>query len=117
MAAGTRRIDSALGAAGVIENILAGSPLEYPGIASTVEIALAALAADAPNTTMDVLIGTDMVAEGIACPVESVVGAGPMLPDNLLVVEAAAPADHVQIRLRMAAATTRVTTLVRIQPV
>ncbi|GAI89215.1 unnamed protein product, partial [marine sediment metagenome] len=46
MAAGTRRIVSTLGGAGVIENILAGSPLEYPGVASSIEVASACDIAD-----------------------------------------------------------------------
>lgn len=117
MASGTRRLNNSSAAAGVIENILAGSPLEYPGIASTVEIASAVIAAGAGNVTMDVIIGTDLVAEGIVIPVERTVGGGPVLPDNVMVIEAAAPADHVQIRLRFSAAVTRVTTAVRIQPI
>jgi len=117
MAAGTRRITSVFAGAGVIENILAGSPLEYPGIASSVEVASAIVAAAAGTVTMDVLIGTDLVAEGITVPVEDAAGQGPKLPDALLVVEAAGPADHVQIRLRASGAVTDITTLVRIQPV
>ncbi|GAJ18487.1 unnamed protein product, partial [marine sediment metagenome] len=84
MAAGTRRIVTTLGGAGVVENILAGSPLEYPGIASSIEIAGACLIADLGEVTMDVLIGTDLVAEGIVVPVNDVDGVGPKVPDNLL---------------------------------
>jgi hypothetical protein len=116
MAAGTRRITTTLAAAGVVENILAGSPLEYPGVASSVEVASACLQADIDQVTMDVLIGTDLVAEGIVVPINDTDGVGPKLPDNLLVVEAAGPADHVQVRIRMSAAATTYT-LVRIQPV
>ncbi|GAJ02231.1 unnamed protein product, partial [marine sediment metagenome] len=65
MAAGTRRITTVLGAAGVVENILSGTPLEYPGVASSIEVASACLAADIDTVTMDVLIGTDLVAEGL----------------------------------------------------
>ena len=120
MAAGTRRIRTSFAAAGVVENLLQGTPLEYPGVASSIEIASAiedAGAANIGDVTMDVLIGTDLVAEGIVVPVETVTGAGPRIPDQLLVVDAAAPADHVQIRLRNATAGANdVQTLVRIQP-
>ena len=116
MAAGTRRFVTTLAAAGVVENLLQGTPLEYPGVASSVEVAAACLAADIDQVTIDVLIGTDLVAEGIVVPINDTDGIGPKIPDNLLVVEAAGPADHVQVRVRMSAGAT-VYTMIRIQPV
>ena len=116
MASGTRRFVTTLAGAGVVENILQGTPLEYPGVASTVEIAAACLIADIDQVTIDVLVGTDLVAEGIVVPVNDVDGVGPKIPDNLLVVEACGPADHLQVRVRMSAGAT-VYTLVRVQPV
>jgi hypothetical protein len=119
MAAGTRRIETTFAAAGVVENILAGSPLEYPGVASSIEIAATAGNGLTPgDCTMDVIIGTDMVAEALVLGVEAVAQAGPKLPDDLVLQDAVAPADHVQIRLRRTAAgAATYTSLVRIQPV
>ncbi len=117
MAAGTRRILTVFGAAGVVENVLAGSPLEYPGIASSIQIAAAGLTGQNPeDCTMDVIIGTDLIAEAIMVPIERVLDAGPVIPDNMVVADAVAPGDHVQIRLRAGAAG-EYTTLVTIQPV
>lgn len=119
MAAGTRRIRTVFAAAAVEENILAGSPLEYPGVASSLEIAATAGTGLNPeDCTMDVIIGTDMVAEGVVLGVEAVADAGPQLPENVVVQDAVAPGDHVQIRLRRTAAgAAEYVTLVRIQPV
>ncbi|GAI93940.1 unnamed protein product, partial [marine sediment metagenome] len=92
-------------------------PLEYPGVASSIEIACAALTGQNPEDgTMDVVIGTDMIAEAMVIPLEDVADSGCRLPENLMVADAVAPADHVQIRLRAAAAG-EYTTLIRIQPV
>lgn len=119
MAAGTRRFETVVPIAGVTENILAGTPLEYPGVPSSLEIYCACILAALGEITMDVIIGTDLVAEGMAIGIETVAGEGPRVPQHQVLVDAIAPADHVQIRLRnaAAAATRQVYTLVRIQPV
>ena len=119
MAAGTRRIRTVFAAAGVTENVLAGSPLEYPGVASTIQVAAAGLTGQNPeDATMDVLIGTDMVAEALIIPLEDIADTGPRLPENIMLEDVVAPGDHVQIRIRCTAAGGgEYTTLVRIQPV
>jgi hypothetical protein len=118
MASGTRRLLAAPGAAGVIENVLAGTPLQYPGIASTVEIYGTVIAAGAGEVTMDVIFGTDTVAEGIILPIEIAAGEGPRVPDHRLCIDACASADQVQIRLRNAGAAARNCILqVVVQPV
>lgn len=118
MAAGVRRITVEVPITGVVENILQGSPLEYPGMASSIEIFSSVIAAGAGTVTMDVLIGTDLIAESVILPIEFAAGEGPRVPDHQLVVDAVAPGDHVQIRMRNSGGTARTcTTLVRIQPV
>lgn len=118
MASGTRRIPTSVPATGLVENVLGGTSLQYPGVASKVEIAATCPAAAAGDITMDVLFGTDTVAEAVIVPIEDAAGVGPRIPDNMLVVDALAPQDSLQIRLRNAnAAAQVVTTLVRVQPV
>ena len=118
MASGTRRILTEVPAAGVFENILQGLPLEYPGVPSRVEIAATCEAAAAGDLTMDVVFGTDTVGEALLIGIEDAAGRGPRLPDDVILVDALAGVDHLQIRLRNAnVAIMDVTTLVRVQPV
>jgi hypothetical protein len=117
MAAGTRRIYTSHGAAATTENILANSPLEYPGVASTIEVAAVAnFGLNPEDNLMDVIIGTDLIAEAIVLPIADAADRGPKLPDHILVSDVVAPSDHVQIRIRSAAAGEFIS-LVRIQPI
>jgi hypothetical protein len=91
--------------------------LEYPGVASTIEIAaVAANGLNPEDHLMDVIIGTDLIAESMVLPIAAAGDPGPKIPDDLLVQDVVAPSDHVQIRIRSAALGEYIT-LVRIQPI
>jgi hypothetical protein len=119
MASGTRRQVVTVPIAGVTENVLAGTPLQYPGVASAVEVYATCVAAAAGEITMDVIFGTDVVAEALAVPIETTAGHGVVIPDHKMCADACAASDQVQIRLRnaAAAATRDVTVVVVVQPV
>lgn len=118
MASGTRRTLYEVPAAGVIENILAGTPLQYPGQPSSVEVYASCEVAGIGDVTMDVIFGTDTVAENVLLPGEPVVGGGPVIPDQKMVADACASSDQVQIRLRNAnVAIMDATVVVVVQPV
>lgn len=104
MASGSRRIYRSVAAGAVVENILVGTPLEYPGRRSRVDIfgTVVAQGATGDEGTMDVQFGTDSVAEGIVMPVEAVAGQGPTIPENQLVSDGLASSDRLVIRLRNA---------------
>lgn len=119
MAAGARRLSVTLAAGATNENILAGTSIEFPGMAAQVEIFGTIAAAATTNVPLvDVQFGTDLVGESMEIPVEIATGEGPRVPDHLLVVDALAPSDRLIVRFRnvdTAAATG--TFLVRVQPV
>ena len=118
MAAGTRRISTSLTAGQVNENVLAGTAIEFPGRASQVEIYATQAGGVSGDILMDVQFGTDLVAEAINVPIETLANQGPLIPDHLMVVDALAPSDRLIVRLRNTSAGPLIaTTLVRVQPV
>lgn len=120
MASGTRRLQVTIAAGTTNANILTGEALEFPGVASQVEIYGIVVAAGFGSLFCDVQFGTDLVAENVIIPSEgATAGVGPIVPDHLLVVDALAPSDRLIIRVRNADAVNdrAVTFLVRVQPV
>jgi len=120
MASGVRRIHTPLAIAGVADNILQGTPLEYPGVKSKVEIysTTDAQGAVGNEVTMDVQFGTEVVAENVVLPIETAAGQGPLIPDHTIVVDALLPSDRLVVRIRNAdaAAAHDIISVVRVMP-
>jgi hypothetical protein len=119
MASGTRRIRRSVAAGAVVENILLGTPLEYPGRRSRVDIfgTVVAQGTGGDEAQIDVQFGTDSVAESIVMPVEAVAGQGPTIPENQLCSDGLAASDRLVIRLRNAHSGALIFTIqVRVMP-
>ena len=106
-------------AGGVNDNALAGSPFEFVGQAAQVEIAAVRETAPAGVGTIEVTFGPQVQLEPGPLATEQAAGLGPLLPDNILVSDIAAPGDRLRVGLRETggAADMDVVLLVRVEPV
>lgn len=106
-----RRV-ATVAANGVVENVLAGSPWEFVGRMTGIEVA-ASQETGAGQVVMDVLFGSDLQGDAVSLPVETAAGRGPILPEDRQVSDVAAPGDRIVVRLRETAGVqTIVTTLI-----
>lgn len=85
-----------LGASATDSNVLSGTDFEYPpGVAKVI------IGATGVNTgaTMTVKLGSRIVAEDLALPVEAAAGRGPLIPDDVLVSAVAMPTERIQVAI------------------
>ena len=94
------RIPITLAANETNANALSGSPFEFVGAASQVEVAVTRVGAAGSNILADVTFGPQVQIEGAQVPVERSTGSGPLLPDNVIVSDIAAPGDRLRVALR-----------------
>ncbi len=96
-AQGARRFTRNILAGGTSGNIIAGDPLEYPGQPSQVQVAIAG---DAVGLNATVRFGNEVVfgPDG-SIAAERVAGAGPLIPDNIIVEDVLASSDRLSIEL------------------
>lgn len=95
------RITQQVPANGTIANLLQGSPFEFAPNTQEVEIAATEEAGAGPNKlVVDVQFGSEIQMEGANIATEASAGAGPRLPDNVLVSDFAAPGDRLTVRAR-----------------
>lgn len=109
-----RFVTTALGAGGVIQNLLTGSKFEYlPAPAAVIVYA----AADAAGVNMEVAFGNVIEADQLDIPVGPAAGQGPNLQDHRIASGVAAAGDRLQVRLQnTGGAATNIRTLVEIRP-
>lgn len=104
-------------AGGVIANAFAGSAFEFLGRPSRVIIAQTVIAAGLNEVTATIQFGPEIQLEEGAVHVEALAGRGPLLPDDIVVDDVAAPGDRLVDRLTNTGAAARdVRTKVRIIP-
>jgi len=92
----TARFANTLLANAVVENVIAGSQFEFIGRPSRVQIYSAADLADTVN--VEVFFGQELQATPAPAP-RTADGTGPVVPDDLIVDDIAAPGDRLVIRL------------------
>ena len=92
---------------GVVANAFAGSAFEFIGRPSRVAIAATVELAGASDITGTVQFGPEVQLEEGNINAERGVGAGPQMPDDVLVDDVAAPGDRLVFRLTNAVATAR----------
>ncbi len=91
-------------AAGVVANVFAGSAFEFVGRPSRVAVAMTCDAAGVDNVTTTIQFGPEVQLEEGLVPQEAVVGAGPIMPDGIIVDDVAAPGDRLVGRVTNAVA-------------
>ncbi|MEE8507765.1 MAG: hypothetical protein V3T07_01760 [Myxococcota bacterium] len=103
---------------GTVANALAGSPFEFVGSDSKVAVALATqlLGVDLEDAT--ITFGAELQLQNGSIPVERTVGAGALIPDNVLVDDVARAGDRLVVELTNRDTTARrVRGIVRILPI
>jgi len=112
----TAKFTNVLGANAVVQNVMAGSQFEFMGRPTRIQIYAIADLADLVD--IEVFFGQELQMApaqlGVLAPLT-----GPIVPDDLLVDDIAAPGDRITIRLTETAgmAATNVRTLVVLTPV
>jgi len=114
------RVANTLAANATVANVLAGSPFEFVGSLSSVEVAMSRDVITAASVLLaDVTFGPEVQIEGANIGVEVAVGQGPRLPDMVIVSDVAAPGDRIRVAIRETSGTVGnniVVTFVRIEP-
>lgn len=77
-----KKIRTNVAAGATNTNLVAGTNIEFPGRPSRF---LLAAVGSAAGFRLDVLFGTDLVAETLVVPIEVAANRGPVVPDNVLV--------------------------------
>lgn len=113
----TFRQTTTLGANETNNNIMAGSQFEFPGRVTRVQIYALAEAGDAVSA--EVFFGQELQLATSPLNVGAAAGAGPIVPDDLIVDDVAAPGDRLVIGMTetAAAAGTIVRTMVVLTPI
>jgi hypothetical protein len=91
-------------AGGVVANAFAGSAFEFVGRPSRVAIAATVIAAGISSVTATIQFGPEVQLEEGAINVEALAGAGPKMPDDIVVDDVAAAGDRLVMRLTNAGA-------------
>ncbi len=91
------RFTTTLGANAVDNNIMQGSQFEFMGRPTRVQIYALAEAGDAMD--MEVFFGQELQMATAQLNVGAAAGLGPIVPDDLLVDDIAAPGDRLVIRI------------------
>ncbi len=107
-------------AAGTTANALAGSPFEFVGVDSKVAVALAEFLTGgaAGEVTANIHFGAELQLQSGAIMLERTVGAGALIPDNVVVDDVARAGDRLVIELvNSNAAAREVRGIVRILPI
>ena len=106
-------------AGGSVANALAGSPFEFLGRDAKVAVALAqALTAIVGEVTVNVLFGAELQLQNGVVLNERVLGAGALIPDNVVVDDVGEAGDRLVVELlSTAAAAVEVRGMLRILPI
>lgn len=105
-------------AGGSVPNALAGSPFEFLGRDSKVALALAVETAGFGSLTANVTFGAELQLQNGAIMSERVVGAGALIPDNVVVDDVGAAGDRLVVELNNGDVAIRsVRGIVRILPI
>lgn len=115
------RDDRSVGAGASAGNILQGTPFEFAGRRPTAVMVYACTdppaAGDEGEILMDVLMGTQIVAQNMPVP-HFTANLGPNRQDHLVASAVAAPGDRIVVSIRsIAGAAIRTRTLVSFRPV
>lgn len=109
----SQRFSNTMIAAEVIQNILAGSQFEFVGVPSRIQIYTVTDVANTGN--LEVTFGQELQIPSSPIGTGGV-GLGPVVPDDLLIDDIAAPGDRLVLRLVAGGAGAVVRTLVVITP-
>jgi len=112
----TFRDTTTLAANQTVANIMAGSQFEFPGRPTRIQVYSLAEAGDA--VSIEVFFGQELQLATSPLNVGAAAGAGPVVPDDLVVDDIAAPGDRIVIGVtETAAAVGIVRTMVVLTPV
>lgn len=111
-------VRNSLAAGGTVNNVLAGETFEFLKALSRVDVAMVCDATDGDLVTT-IQFGPEVQAQDYPVMAEPGTGIGPLIPDHVIISDAAAAGDRLRISLRNddAAATIVSRTLVRIRPI
>lgn len=106
-----------IAAGATVTNVLAGKTYEFLRNLSRVDVGIVSDNA-AGEVTADIQFGPEIQAEQVPVGVQSVAGAIPRIPEDIIVSDAAAAGDRLVIRVTNGAAGAQIVrTLVRIRPI
>lgn len=113
----TMIVTQSIGAGATVTNLLAGQTFEFLKNLSRVDVGLVSDNA-LGEVVADIQFGPEIQAEQVPVGAQSVAGALPRIPDDIVVSDAAAAGDRLVIRVRnTAAGAAIVRLLVRIRPI
>ncbi len=108
----------AVGVGATVANALAGSPFEFVGSDSKVAVALAVEIGGVNTSTSTITFGAELQLQNGSIAAERTVGAGALIPENVVVDDVARAGDRLVVELTNAdVAIRRVRGIVRILPI